>query len=100
MAIKIRIPVPLVVQCSVRLRDSNRLAAALRVLGGSGLLGILIDLDHIPRVLAIFLGRSTLPPGRPLHLASVVVMGYICVILDALFVGLLSRNMENADRDD
>ena len=100
MAVKTRIPIPFVVQYSVSLRHGNGLAVALRSFWYSGLVGILLDLDHVPRILAIFLGRSTLPPGRPLHLAAVVFMAYICVIADSLFAGLLVRNMENAGRND
>ena len=83
------IPVPYSLSCAIRLRSRSGLAMALRSLWNSGLVGVLLDLDHLPRLMAVFLGRSTLPPGRPFHLAAVSVSGYLFFAGCTLFAGLL-----------
>jgi len=95
MVTRSRSQVPLMVQHTISLRDGNGLAVALRSFCTGGSLGVLLDLDHLPRIVAIFLGRSTLPPGRPFHLAAVLFSGYLFLAFSALFAGLLVKGYGN-----
>jgi hypothetical protein len=69
---------------------NHGLARAFRIFCRCGLAGILIDLDHLPRILALFLGTGTTPPGRPFHKVLVIFSWAVSGALVPLYIGLLA----------
>jgi hypothetical protein len=69
---------------------NHGLARAFRIFCRCGLAGILIDLDHLPNIVAQFLGTSPVPAGRLFHKITVIICWYCAGCLSALYIGLLA----------
>ena len=80
---------------TVYLWYDHGLARAFRVVCRCGLSGILIDLDHLPLIVARFLGTGATPPGRLFHEAAVVFSWYLSGAFAALYLGLLAKGPTN-----